>query len=271
MKFIITLLLTSFMFNNLLNAKDIYIQVTSTSSKNTLRAINKKFKKMNLKMIYKTNVTKYFIYSGPYTNVDSSKFALNKIRNYFPNAIIKPHKIKKGKDSGTYLNLALGFSSAPSTHEVEKGCVIIEAPKNKGVSYNVDSGYTFENGLSLGVGYLRFDATDLLFDNLYGSINYRFNDYNNFIPYIGMLGGYSSLKWFTDPIDDPQEGSNNNSSSLLFGTQTGLVYKLTGIFSIYMGYQCLFMNHITNISLDTKNSSKLKHNTLHTVQVGFHF
>jgi len=270
MKFITIFLLTFFISITLLNAKDTYIQVTSTASKGKLRAIHSKFRKMNLKMIYKTTATKYFIYSGPYQDTDSSAFALQKIKRYFPQARIQASKIKKVKDSGLYLNIALGFSSAPSTHIVSKGCVIIDEPKNKGVSYNIDGGYTFENGFSIGVGYLRFDATDLLFDNVYGSINYRFNDYNNFIPYIGALGGYSSLKWFTDPIDNPVEG-NNDSSSLLFGTQTGLVYRLTSIVSVYAGYQCLFMNHITNITVDTKNRSQLKHNTLHTIQMGLHF
>jgi len=270
MKFITILLLTFFMSKTLLNAKDIYIQVTSTASKGKLRAINNKFKKMNLKMIYKTSATKYFIYSGPYEDMDSGSFALQKIKHYFPHARIKSHKVKQAKDSGLYLNIAVGFSSAPSTHIVSEGCVIIDEPKNKGVSYNIDGGYTFENGFSMGVGYLRFDATDLLFDNLYGSINYRFNDYNNFIPYIGALGGYSSLKWFTDPISNKVEG-NNDSSSLIFGTQTGLVYRLNSFVAIYVGYQCLFMNHITNITVDSKNRSQLKHNTLHTVQIGLHF
>jgi len=269
MKLITILLLTFFISQTLLNAKDIYIQVTSTSSKNTLRAINNHFKKMKLKMIYKTTSTKYFIYSGPYTNENDSTIALKKIKHYFPQARI-PHR-KKDKDDGTYLNIAIGYSSTPSTHEVQTGCVIIDIPNNKGISYNIDGGYTFKNGFAIGFGYLRFDATDLLFDNVYGSINYRFNDYSSFIPYVGALGGYSSLKWFTDPIPNPVEGSNNDSSSFLFGTQTGVIYKMSGIVSLYIGYQCLFMNHITNITVDSKNRSKLKHNTLHTMQIGFHF
>ncbi|MEA3228749.1 MAG: hypothetical protein U9P38_06740 [Campylobacterota bacterium] len=271
MKFIAILLLTFLISQTLLNAEEIYIQVTTATSKKKLRTINKKFKNMSLPMVHKKTTTRYLIYSGPYRSGASASFALERIQQTFPNAKIKTKKKTKEKKSGAYLNIALGFSSAPSTHAVEEGCVIIEEPNNKGISYNIDGGYTLKNGFSIGLGYLRFDATDLLFDNVYGSLNYRFNDYYDYTPYIGVLGGFSGLKWFTDPIDNPLEGSNNDSSSFLFGTQTGIVYNSGSVVSLYLGYQCLFMNHITNITLDKENSSKLKHNTLHTLQIGLHF
>jgi len=273
MKLMIILLLITFISQTLLSAKDIYIEVTSVKTKQKLRVVNNRFHNIKLPMIYKNFHKKYYIYSGPYKEEQQSLVALKKIKHYFPKARIKKEKKSKTdiKESGVYLNIAVGFSSAPSTNELEEGSVIIQKPQSTGVSYNISTGYSFENGLSIGIGYLRFNATDLLFNNMYGELNYQFNDYDSFIPYIGILGGYSSLTWFTDPIDNPDKDANNDSSSFIVGTQTGLMYKITDIFSLYFGYQCLFMNHVTNITLDSSNSSKLEHNTLHTVQIGLHF
>ncbi len=278
MKIITILLFNFFIFTTILNAKNSYIQVTTTKSKSKLKTITKKFKSMGIKTVYKKTKTKYLIYSGPYKNQDSASDALEKIQKYYPKAQIKGHtKLSNPqKDWGTYFNLSLGFSHSPSTQT--NGCVVINEPKNSGISYNVNGGYVFKSNFAFEVGYLRFDASDLLFDNVYSAVSYRFNDYrlgtdNDYVAYIGFMAGYSSLKWFHSPIPPPpdEDSSHNNSTSYLFGTKTGLIYNMFDSFSMFVGYQCLFMSHTTNLTDTDGKKSKLEHNTLHTLQLGVEF
>lgn len=278
MKILTILLFNFFIFTTILNAKNIYIQVTTTKSKSKLSNIVQNFKAIGIKTVYKKTRTRYLIYSGPYQKLDSALYALKKIQKHYPKAEIKG-KAKLSnpeRDRGTYFNLSLGFSHAPSTQTT--GCVVINEPKNSGISYNVNGGYVFKSNFAFEIGYLRFDATDLLFDNLYGAINYRFNDYklgvnNDYVAYIGFIAGYSSLKWFHSPIPPPpdEDSSHNNSTSYLFGTKTGLIYNMFDTFSMFVGYQCLFLGHTTNLTDTDGRTSKLEHNTIHTLQLGIEF
>jgi len=288
MKFITFFILIFLLSPSFLNAASNYIGVAQTTSKNQLRIINSRFKSMGLKMLYKTSGKKYFIYSGPYKTSNSITYAIKKIKRYFPNAKILNYKakqipsvkapvviktetkyeqVKQKNKSGFYIGTAFGYSSAPSTHTISQGSVTIQEPNNSGINYMIDGGYNFENGFSFGLAYMKFDASDLVFDNMYGIVNYRFANNNNFTPYFGVLAGFSSLKWSVDPILNASETSNNDSTSLIGGTQAGVIYNGIEDISLLLGYKCIIMGHTTNIEVDTDNISKLQHKALHTLQL----
>lgn len=276
MKYITVFILSFLIFPILLSASGNYIIVTSATSKKQLRLIKSKLKSLGLNMTYKTTKTKYVVYSGPYKNEKNAFIAVKRAKKYFPNAraLKKESKteeqasvVKQKNSGGFHVGTALGFASAPSTHE---GLVDITEPKNSGLTYSLEGGYTFKNGISLAGGYMRVDTSDLVFDNIYGVVNYRFDDFYNFVPYVGVLGGYSNLTWDTDPIENPSQESNNDSSSFIAGTQIGASYDGFEYISLYSTYQCLFMGHTTYLS-DGTNDSKLQHKTIHSLQMGVQF
>lgn len=269
-----------------LYAQSTYVIVTKVQKKEQLGEIYSRFSKLNLKMLYSYNKNYYTIYSGPYKTASSAKRALRRLHPYFKHAkISRRHSIGKKqesdkkvalsqKNSGFYLGLAMGYASAPSSHIIEEGSVLINEPNNAGMTLGASAGYNFESGFALGLGYMNFDATDIEFDNLYTELNYRFEEHDSFVPYFGALVGYSSLTWNVSPIPSPQKVSNNNSDSFFWGTQAGILYKISDSVSLTSVYQCVFMGHTTNINTSTqtvRNVSALEHNTLHSLQLGINY
>ena len=292
MRFMGILLFFFLLFPSFLNAAASYVQVTQTTTKSKLRIIKSKLNKMGLKMVFKRSGSRYLVYSGPYKNLKSASYAVKKIKRYFPyakvvgkkNKKLKPiekstqnkqisttktlRPIKTKKINGFFTGLALAYSSAPSNQSGTIKDIVI--PSNSGISFSLEGGYHFENGLSFSLAYMKFNAGDLVFDNTYGVANYRFSSFGGFVPYFGVLAGYSSLVWNISPIKDVSSASSNNSESFFTGSQTGILYKGFDIISILIGYQCIFMSHTTNISNGT-DTSKLEHKALHSLQIGIQY
>ena len=278
-------------------AKLVYINVTNVKSKKQLSYPYKKLKSMGLKMSYKRKSYGYAVYTGPYNSQASLNHAYKKIKRRFRHArvivyesqkkqkkqepqvqqkvkqqVIKPCA-KEKKDTGFVAGLSLGYGNAPSSHVLVSGSVIVNEPNSSGINYNLHGGYDFANGVSLLANYMYLNTDDLEFSNYYGSLNYRFEHLGVFIPYIGASLGYSSLKWNTSPIALASPSSNNDSADIMYGTQIGLLYNIFQTISLKVDYSYLFLNHTTNITQGTTGSSKLQHNTLHSILIGlqYHF
>jgi len=289
MRFTGILVLFFLLFPSFLNAAANFVQVTQTTKKSQLRVIKSKLNKMGLKMVYKKSGSRYIIYSGPYRSSKSASYAVKKMRRYFPYAKVMTKKRKKLKPidkstknkkvfltkdtkqlKGFFAGLSVGYSSSPSNHTTETGSIEIIVPNNTGISFDLEGGYHFKNGFSTSLSYMKFDASDLVFDNIYGTVKYRFSDFNNYVPYFGILAGYSSLVWNVDPIKNPAEGSSNDSESFFAGSQAGIIYTGFETVSLSFGYQCMFMGHTTNIE-EGDNSSKIQHDALHSIQLGVQY
>ena len=144
-------------------------------------------------------------------------------------------------------------------------------PENIGVSYSLEGGYNFESGFSFSLAYMKFDANDLLLDNLSGIVNYRFNAFGDYVPYFGALAGYSSLTWNANLLTSNSDSASSSDSPFV-GSQAGIKYKGFESISLLLGYQCIFMNHTTNIQDDDNQIvSKLQHETLHSIQMGIQY
>ena len=284
------------LFPSFLNATANYVQVTQTTKKSQLRIIKSKLSKMGLKMVFKKSGSRYLVYSGPYKSLKSASYAVKRMKRYFPYAKVMAKKRKKLKPTekerpaenkqtstrktlkpietkkinGFFTAIALGYSTSPSNHTIENGTIDIIVPNNKGISFTLEGGYNFESGFTSSLSYMKFDAGDLVFDNIYTTINYRFSAIGHFVPYFGVLAGYSSLVWNVDPIANPAAGSSNDSESFFAGSQTGIMYNGFDTVSLFFGYQCMFMGHTTNIQEGT-NSSKLQHDALHSIQMGVQY
>ncbi len=283
MRYIAFIFLLSLLIPTVSYASFTYIKVTNTTNVNKLKKIKYTLSKLGQKTTHRTTKTKYIVYSGPYANNKSAKNALRKVKRYYPYAkIVKTNKelqsYKKTKkvaqttqssknDKKYFVGFAFGYSSAPVSNS---GQIDLFLPKEQGISYDLSIGLHLKESFVLSAGYLRVDTKDVLFDNYYTSISYKFTPFNNFTPYVGVLGGYSQLTWNRNPLDNSTTNASNKSDSFFGGTQVGGIYDGYEIVSLYVNYQCLFLNHATTVKTATQ-SSELKHKTLHNIQVGVRY
>jgi len=267
-------------FFSSLQAELSYINVTSTKNPYKLRGIKHKLNALGLSMFYRKINNLYVVYSGPYKRPE---YPLRKVKFYFQNAYIINSRSSSSKKEDTtesyisnigkkYFVLAsLSYSSAPSNHTIEAGTVKIIDPKNGGISYKLEAGLKLKYRFDILGGFMILDSDDLVFTNFYTALNYNLKPYKNITPYVGVIVGYSSLKWNTDPIPNAANGSNNDSTSPFYGTQVGASYRIDKNIDIVGSYDCFFMHHVTNIEIDANNKSKLEHNILHSVNVGIRY
>lgn len=254
-----------------------YINVTNVQSKKQLKYPHKMLKDIGFKMSFQKKSYGYAVYVGPYKSQEALTYVYKKIKRKFANAKIVVYKDKASSDgenssdkkhSGYFYGFGVGYANAPSTHNIISGSVIVEEPKNSGANYNLYAGYDFDNALSLLFNISYLNASDVEFTNYYTSLNYRLQKIGNFEPYFGVSLGYSSLTWNTSPIALASPDSNNDSDDMMYGTQVGFNNKLSQSISFKLDYSCLFLNHTTNITQDASNTSKLEHNTLHSIVLG---
>lgn len=253
-----------------------YINVTNVQSKEQLKYPHKILKDMGYKMSFQKKSYGYAVYIGPYKKQEILSYVHKKVKRKFSNAKVVVYKTKEvsdeknssGKHSGSFLGFGVGYANAPSTHNIISGSVIVEEPNNSGPNYNLYAGYDFDNALSLLFNISYINASDLEFNNYYASLNYRFQKIAKLEPYFGVSLGFSSLTWNTSPIPLASPDSNNDSDDMMYGTQVGFNYSLNQRISFKLDYSCLFLNHTTNITQDATNTSKLQHNTLHSLVLG---
>lgn len=271
-------LLVFLTFPSISNAAYTYIKVTKTKNINQLNSIKSNLKRLGQTSTHRTTKTGYVIYSGPYKNSTSAKYTLKKIKRFFPYATIvktktKPttKKVIKRKTTKTpkqkqkfFVGGALGYSKSVLTYT--GGTKLDYPPKETGISYDLHLGYNFKKDMFITLGYLRTDTSDIVFDNFYSSLNYKFVKFDNLSPYFGLLAGYSKLTWNKAPIANATSKSSV-SDSFFGGTQVGVIYDGYESFSLYANYQCLFVNHSTAINV----SDKLEHKTLNNIQLGVQY
>lgn len=290
MRFFVYLFLVSLMIPSALSASYIYIKATATTSPKQVKSMKSKIRSLGSNSTHISTKNRYIIYAGPYKNSKSAKYNLKKLKKYFPHAVVvkvkKPINKRSSRKKVNYakkerkpearralpttsknnyfVGAALGYSSTPLIHN---GNVDLYLPKSTGISYDINGGLNLQKNFFLTAGYLRSDATDIVFDNIYASINYSFLQFDKFTPYAGLVAGYSTITWNRNPITNTTNEASNSSSSSFGGTQIGIIYDGFKDFSLYSNYQCLFMRHNTVVYLDD-TASNLEHKTLHNLQFG---
>jgi len=262
-----------------------YVKLTNHSSRSELIAIKHKLNRLGLRVIFKQRRDGYFIiYTGPYKSENYAKYVQKRLKRSFPYSVIltkrkdkkviKPvvikSKIVKESKDRFFIPISIGYASTPSTHTIKSGSVTINKPKTDGYLISTGIGYLFDN-ISFTLDYDRIDTKDLLFSNISATIDYRFEKVLSVKPYFGIIGGYSSLKWSVDPIDNPSTQSNNDSKSPFYGTNAGILYNFSKDIELFSSYQCIFMDHTTNIELSTTDKSKLQHNISHSIEFGLNY
>lgn len=258
-----------------LYANSYYIKVADVKSKTQLRTIKSKLNSLGLKMIFKKSSHYYSVYLGPYKAKKQTHYVYKKIKRYFPSAKLltsltkkQSKMVEKQNVMKYYTALTFNYSLAPLTRTKIEGNVEISEPKNTGLSVSFEGGMDLPYNLSMGAGFSQFSTGDLIFSNFYGVVNYKFNTYKLFEPSFGVILGYSSLKWNTDPIANPSKDSSNDSTSPYCGTQVGVSYKGLKYVDLFVAYKYLYMQQATTIQVDTINILKLQYTMLHSIGLG---
>jgi opacity protein-like surface antigen len=134
------------------------------------------------------------------------------------------------------------------------------------------------NGYSLGLGYRHLNNyvatlgieknsnTQTSISNILASINYQLTD--KFLkPYVGILGGYSTLKWKENPVTTTS-ATKNKSKSYMLGLQMGVEHYFDSQFSFYGAYQFIPVGHKTKIN---QNENAVEHKTLQGIELGLRY
>lgn len=287
MKYIVLVLLFASTF---LHAENLYINVTKLTEKSDLEYVGAQFKRVGISAIYKYDGEDYVLFSGPYKNERFARRALVKINKYFPSAYIVKVRAQKdtgkrakrystttrqGKDlwyKGVFAGIHLSYNNVLATHKVETGSVLATLPKEGSLGFTLEGGYEFDNGVSLSLGYSQISNKDIVINNQYLSVKYKFTTDTAFYPYFGFLAGVSSAKWNLVPLQNVVYIDDKSSSSLS-GLESGVIYLLDKYHtSLYLGYTVLITNHTAVLEADT-GSSELNFKRLDNILVGvrYHF
>lgn len=229
-------------------------------------------------MSYKKKNNYLVIYSGPYANDKERVKALKKLQIYFPYARKSTRTRNESpsttsvdtKTEGFFVGVSFDYTSAFMQQTNEVGYIDITEPRNEGTGYGLFGGYEFSNAIATSVSYTVLNTGDLKFTNMYATLDYKFYNSSSFVPYVGVIVGFSELEWMIDPIANATSSAAASSSSPLYGTQIGGMYKIFKSSSILINYNCLFLDHVTNIE-KTTNKSTVKHSLAHSLQAGIQY
>jgi len=269
-----------------------YVQLTNYTTKHKAFFLTTQLHRLGLHVIVKRKIGSYYsLYIGPYSNVSEAMYQKKRLQRYFPKSKILTFKSKDQTESENHRTVKsqdkilnkqslwsssfnVGYSSFPSTHIIQEGTIAIKEPKTDGFSQLLGLNYLWNSNVLVGFNLMRMSSSDLVFTNGYISLDYKFKKITQtYFPYFGILSGYSLLTWNIDPVGNSKT-SENNSQSFFYGTHVGVVHPLSSVWDFVIDYQCIFMNHTTNLTKKgTTDRSKLQHNLSNTLQIGlrYHF
>jgi len=233
------------------NQSSSYILITKTSKESNLKNIKNSLDKIRVKMYVQKADSFYFVYSKKYTNQQKAENELQNIQVKFPYAKIVLQE--KDYEEKFFLSLSIGAVDLSGSTNNQTAATI----DNRGLSYNLEAGYFYTKEIFITTAFLSSSTDDININNLYMSLNYKFDINQNIDLYMGLLGGVSSLKL-------TNYAQSSASSSLLYGLQVGAKYKIYKNFSLFSQFQSIFLTHRINFTTD----EKIDFNMLNALQAG---
>lgn len=169
----------------------------------------------------------------------------------------------------TYLGVSLGYSDLNVDQTDKVGSIILgNKIEENGYSANIEAGYKYSDKVDISVNYQRSVFDDTYLNNFYISSNYKLDEYNGFIPYLGVNLGYSELHWDKKPINTIN--NDHTSSSYFYGGNLGVIKPLTSKIDLDVKYQINVMDHDTSLEVSPAKS-ELEHNLMQSLMVGIRY
>ena len=165
-----------------------------------------------------------------------------------------------------FITVSAGYSSSKVKQTDEVGTITLAKPiDTKGYNLGVGVGYNYNERVFFTANYQKKYFDDVHVDNLFLSVNYRFEKIEEFYPYGGVLAGYSQMSWTTDPISSLI--SDVSSGSYLVGAVIGLTYPINERLTLDVNYQLHHTNHKTHL-ISSPAKSTLVHSLSHNFNLG---
>ncbi len=265
----------SLLVPNFLVADAIYLLVAKTNNKDNLPYIKSKLHNLQLNaLVYKSDGI-YTVYSGPLKDEKEASYALKRAKRSFAHADIVSFdtQTKNATKKGYFfVNGSLASLTLPYEHTIQIGNIPLNTIDSKATGYIFEGGYNFENNIFVTMSFMNAASSTNTLTNLYSSLNYKIN-IKRLEPYVGILGGISSLAWDKSPM---LEANSSPSTSLVYGLQAGLNYD-TGFHNIALlaNYRYTVMNHSIPLKIidgtSITASSTLNHNLVHGLNLGVQY
>lgn len=132
-----------------------------------------------------------------------------------------------------------------------------------GSVFELGAGYRFNKNIfsTIAIQRTALDIVDI--DNYYASINYQFSDVTA-KPYVGVLLGYSRLKWSPRP-HEMLINEKLISDDPMYGIQIGVEQSFREDWSLFATYQLINYDHL----MDIKNgTSIIEHDSSRNLLLG---
>ncbi len=180
-------------------------------------------------------------------------------------AIIPQNK----KEKSFYIGLSGGISMLNITKNDTGGSVPLSFElEDSGINYGLEIGYYINNSFFISLNYQKTDLQDVSLSNAFASLNYQLEGPYAFLPYIGLLAGYSGRTWEESPLASVR--ATSTVSSLLGGLQIGSDISIYESLSLYLYYRYLYMDTTTNIYTPT-GESEIKYSSEQNLNMGIKY
>lgn len=170
-------------------------------------------------------------------------------------------------DNKFFINIAGGVSFLNVDNTLSLNTTFADgALDDKGVVGEIALGYRYSDSIftTLAVQRTMLDIADI--NNIYASVNYQL--LNTVVkPYVGVLLGYSQLKWSEDP-SVVIANRDLTSDGFTYGVQSGVEYSLNNAWGITGKYQFLKYDHVTDIR---DGASSIEHTYGQNILMGVNY
>lgn len=154
------------------------------------------------------------------------------------------------KDNDYFVYGAVGGTALDVESSLAVGATFTDGTfDDRGSMFELGAGYRFNNNVfsTISIQRTTLDIVDI--DNYYASINYQFSDVTA-KPYIGVLLGYSRLKWSPRP-HEMLINEKLISDDPMYGIQIGVEHTLRKDWSLFATYQLIKYDHLMDIQNGT--------------------
>ena len=261
-------------------AKEYYITLGYVEDRDTLRTVAARLHSLGLHAYSSDKADYKVVYTGPFETLTESQKRLVEIRRLIaPDAFIVvfspmaktvaacQKKTEKKEMTGPFF---VGFSAGGSYVDSKKTeePILHYEPDDTGYEFGTFVGYDFDDRFfsTLNYQYTRLD--DISINDYFATINYRFPLSYAVSPFVGALGGYSTMEWRNNPFQATD--SDSSSGSFMGGGQLGVDIPLNENMKIFTLYRFILMDHKTSISTNS-DSGEIEHNANHALEMGLRY
>lgn len=193
--------------------------------------------------------------------------------NKIESSVNKTNSDYRPAQSKSKKNLFVGFTAGVSKLSLNENNVNGDVPlnfalKDSAINYGAEGGYNFTKNIFMSINYQRTDAEDMAFNDLFSTINYKFNGLEFISPYMGIVAGYGNMTWKNSPIDATT--SANSASSFLVGAQLGSEIPIYNDISMVIFYRYLMMDYKTSIKTTT-GEKEITHSAEQNINLGIKY